>query len=299
MPAADRSITESALRRDRWIVIGGLAAITLLSWLYIVSGAGTGMSAWNMTAASLFPHRAAELQTGGDMPMEGPMEGMPMDGMPMGGMTQPPASWTPGYWIIMLLMWWIMMVAMMTPSAAPMILLYAGVTRHAQAHGRLQPGTVPTAAFAGGYLLAWLAFSLGATILMWAFDQSGLISAATMASRSAWLSGGILIAAGLYQLSPLKRICLRRCRHPAEFLSRHWRPGSAGALRMGIEHGVFCVGCCWILMALLFVGGIMNVLWIGILALFVIIEKLAPHGARWGWIGGAVLIAWGVATLYV
>jgi predicted metal-binding membrane protein len=290
----NRSLTESALRRDRWIVIAGLLALTLLSWSYIISGAGTGMSAWTMTTASLFPHRAAE------MSMESmSMGGMSMGGMSMGDMPMMPTSWTPEYWIIMLLMWWVMMIAMMTPSAAPMILLYAGVTRHAQAHGRMPPGNVPTAAFAGGYLLAWLAFSLAATILMRTLEQSGLLSAMTMSSTSAWLSAAVLVAAGLCQLSPLKRICLRHCRHPAAFLSRHWRPGSAGALRMGIEHGLFCVGCCWVLMALLFIGGIMNVLWIGILALFVIVEKLAPHGTGLGWIGGAVLIAWGVATLLV
>jgi predicted metal-binding membrane protein len=199
----------------------------------------------------------------------------------------------------MLLMWWIMMIAMMTPSAAPMILLYAGVTRRAQVQGRLRPGSVSTAAFAGGYLLAWFGFSLAATCLMWALEQTGLISAMTMASASAWLSAAVLVLAGLYQLSPLKRICLRHCRHPAEFLSRHWRPGSTGALRMGLEHGAYCVGCCWILMTLLFIGGIMNVLWIGILALFVIIEKIAPRGAVLGWIGGLILVAWGVATLLV
>jgi predicted metal-binding membrane protein len=278
MPAEDRSLAESALRRDRWIVIVGLAAMTSLSWAYIMAGAGTGMSLWAMTSASLFPHRMAE--------------------MPMGSMSMQPGAW-PGYWIIMLLMWWIMMIAMMTPSAAPMILLYGRATRHAQAGERLQQGAVPTAAFSGGYLLAWLGFSLIATLLMWALERTAFISAMTMSSTSAWLSAAILIFAGLYQLSPLKHVRLQRCRNPAEFLSRHWRPRASGALRMGLEHGLFCVGCCWGLMAMLFVGGIMNVLWIGILALFVILEKVAPRGPTFSWLGGIVLLAWGATTLVV
>jgi predicted metal-binding membrane protein len=279
MPAENRSLAESALRRDRWIVIVGLAAMTSLSWAYIMAGAGTGMSLWAMTSASLFPHRMAE--------------------MPMGSMSMPPGAWAPGYWIIMLLMWWIMMIAMMTPSAAPMILLYGRATRHAQAGERLQQGAVPTAAFAGGYLLAWLGFSLIATLLMWALERTAFISAVTMSSTSAWLSAAILIFAGLYQLSPLKHVCLQGCRNPADFLSRHWRPGVSGALRMGLEHGLFCIGCCWGLMTMLFVGGIMNVLWIGILALFIILEKVAPHGPRFAWLGGVVLLAWGATTLVV
>ena len=279
MPADDRSLTESALRRDRWIVIVGLAAMTLLSWAYIVAGAGTGMSLWGMTSASLFPHRVAEV--------------------PMDSISMQPGAWTPGYGIVMLLMWWIMMIAMMTPSAAPMILLYGWVTRHAQAGGHLQQGAVPTAAFAGGYLLAWLGFSLVATLLMWALEGAVFISAMTMSSTNAWLSAAILIFAGLYELSPLKHACLQRCRNPADFLSRHWRPGPSGAVRMGLEHGLFCVGCCWVLMALLFVGGIMNVLWIAILALFVTLEKVSPHGPRFAWFGGIVLLAWGATTLVV
>ncbi len=279
MPADDRSLTESALRRDRWIVIVGLAAMTLLSWAYIVAGAGTGMSLWDMTSASLFPHRVAEV--------------------PMDSISMQPGAWTPGYGIVMLLMWWIMMIAMMTPSAAPMILLYGWVTRHAQAGGHLQQGAVPTAAFAGGYLLAWLGFSLVATLLMWALERAVFISAMTMSSTNAWLSAAILIFAGLYELSPLKHACLQRCRNPADFLSRHWRPGPSGAVRMGLEHGLFCVGCCWVLMALLFVGGIMNVLWIAILALFVTLEKVSPHGPRFAWFGGIVLLAWGATTLVV
>jgi len=279
MAAEKSSLTESLLRRDRWIVLGGLVALTLLSWAYVLTGAGMGMSVRDMTIVSLFPHRMAQ--------------------MPMAGMSMQPGVWSPGHFVIVLVMWWVMMIGMMTPSAAPMILLYARATRHAQAAGKLEQGVVPTAAFAGGYLVMWLGFSLLAATLQWALERSGLVSAMMMASTSAGVSAAILVLAGLYQLSPLKHVCLRQCRAPAEFLSRHWRPGASGALRMGLEHGAFCVGCCWVLMALLFVGGIMNVLWIAVLAILVLLEKVAPHGA---WLSrgiGAVLLAWGATTLVV
>jgi predicted metal-binding membrane protein len=279
MRAENSSLAEDVLRRDRWIVLGGVAAITLLAWLYIVTGAGMGMSALETISFTLFPHRMAQ--------------------MPMEGMSMQPGAWTPGNWLMVLIMWWVMMIAMMTPSASPVILLHARATRHAQAQGQLPKGVVPTAAFAGGYLLAWLGFSIAAAVLMWLLESAGAISAMGMSSVSAWLSAAILILAGLYQLSPIKHACLQRCRTPAEFLSRRWRPGVSGAMRMGLEHGVFCVGCCWVLMALLFVGGVMNVLWIGLLALFVIVEKLAPRGPAVARIAGAVLVAWGAATLIV
>lgn len=279
MPAEELSFTERLLRRDRLVVGGGLVLLTALAWLYILAGAGVGMPAWHMISLSLFPHR--------------------LDEMAMGGMTMHPGVWSPAYWVIMLLMWWVMMVAMMTPSAAPMILLYARATRHAEGRGQLQPGIASTAAFAGGYLLAWLGFSIGATFLMWLLERTGALSVSRMASTGAWLSGGLLIAAGLYQFSPLKNICLRVCRAPAEFLSRRWRPRASGALRMGLEHGAFCVGCCWVLMALLFVGGVMNLLWVAILAILVLAEKLAPAGLWISRISGAVLVAWGVATLLI
>ncbi len=279
MLADNASLTERILRRDRWVVAAGLVVLTLLAWAYIMAGAGMGMPAWHMISVSLFPHRLAE--------------------MPMGGMAMHVGPWSVGHWLTVVAMWWVMMIAMMTPSAAPVILLYGRATRHAQAGGGLKQGVVPTAAFASGYLLAWLAFSVAATALMFGLERAGVVSPVSMGSRAAWLSAAILIAAGLYQLSPLKHACLRVCRSPAEFLTRHWRPGSLGALRMGLEHGVFCVGCCWVLMALLFVGGVMNPLWIAVLALVVLLEKVAPMGPWLARISGLVLLAWGAATLAV
>jgi predicted metal-binding membrane protein len=201
--------------------------------------------------------------------------------------------------MIILLMWWVMMIAMMTPSAAPVILLYARATRHGQAAGRLQQGVVPTAAFAGGYLLAWLGFSAVAATLHSLLERAGLVSAMMLSSTSAGVSAAVLIAAGLYQLSPLKHVCLNHCRAPVQFLSRRWRPGTSGALRMGLEHGAFCVACCWVLMALLFVGGIMNVVWIAALAILVLLDKVVPYGEWLARATGVVLLAWGVATLLV
>ena len=271
-------LTERLLRRDGWVVLGGMVAITLLAWAYILSGARTGMSVWGMTIVSLFPHRMAAT---------------------MGGMAIQPAMWSPSYWIIMLLMWWVMMIAMMTPSAAPMILLYARATRHVQEKHQLEEGPVPTSAFASGYLMSWLGFSLLAATLQWGLERSGGISSMLMVSTKARISSTILAFAGMYQLSPWKQMCLRHCRAPAEFLSRHWRPGAWGGLRMGLEHGAFCVGCCWMLMALLFVGGIMNVLWIAVLSIFVLLEKVASYGSWLARATGIVLLAWGVATLAV
>ena len=273
---------ERLLKRDRAITVAGLLVLCALAWLYILTGAGLGKSAWEMTSLSLFPYRAA-------MASGGAMTAM--------GMVAAPTMWGLDVWLLTIAMWWVMMIAMMAPSAAPAILLYARVHRHAQ--GQTQDGVAPTGAFAAGYLLAWLGFSLAAAASYWALEQGGLVSAMMMGSSSRWLSGGVLIAAGAYQFSPLKGLCLAQCRAPASFLTRHWRPGAAGAVRLGMLHGVHCVGCCWMLMALLFVGGVMNLAWIALLALLVLAERAAPAGQ---WIGracGGVLIAWGLATFLV
>ena len=257
-----------------------------LAWLYIVTGAGLGMSAWEMTTLSLFPHQQAA-----DM--------MPACPAWTWAARRRCGAWAFATWALMIAMWWIMMIAMMTPSAAPTILLYARVHRHAARAGPVQDRLAPTGAFAAGYLLVWLGFAVAAAALHWALERAGLVSAMMMGSQSRWLSGAVLIAAGLYQLSPLKNACLAHCRAPASFLSRHWRPGASGALRLGAMHGAYCVGCCWMLMALLFVGGVMNLVWIAALAVLVLIEKLLPAGPWVGRGAGVALIVWGVATLLV
>lgn len=283
---ADAPALERLLRRDRAVTAAGLAVLCALAWVYLLMGAGLGRSAWDATTLTLFPHKAAEA-----------MSAMP--GMDMAGMATPTAAWSTVAWVLTVAMWWTMMVAMMAPSAAPTILLHARVHRHALAQGQAAAGLAPTAAFAAGYLLIWLGFSLAATAAYWALERTGLVSTAMMGSQSKWLSGAVLAAAGLYQLSPLKNVCLSHCRSPAAFLSRHWRPGVLGAVRLGALHGAFCVGCCWTLMALLFVGGVMNLTWIAPLTVLVMAEKLVP-GGRWvARVAGVAMLAWGAATILV
>lgn len=187
----------------------------------------------------------------------------------------------------LVLMWWVMMVAMMLPSAAPAILLYARV-RETRADER---GIAQSWVFAVGYLAIWLLFSLAAAIAQHLLDEPSM----ALGNRTA--GAALLIAAGLYQLSPLKNACLSQCRTPAQFISRHWRPGWQGAARLGALHGAYCVGCCWLLMLLLFVGGIMNLLWITGLAIIVAVEKLAPRGEWIARTTGVALAVWGVVRL--
>ncbi len=208
-------------------------------------------------------------------------------------MTAMPPRWSAGTAVLMLAMWWIMMAAMMLPSAAPMLLLFAAINRGQRA--RRAPFTA-TGFFLCGYLLAWGGFSLVAVGLQWLLARTELLSA-TMQSTSAVLGGALIIVAGLWQLSPLKHACLRHCRAPAHAISRHWRRGRLGALRMGLGHGAFCLGCCWFLMGLLFYGGVMNIFWIIGLAVYVMLEKLAPAGHRLALLIGPALIACGAIVI--
>jgi len=259
---------EAVLRRERAVIIAGLVAIVVLAWAYVWQGAGMGMSAVSMTTLSLFPHRLA------DMP--GAMHSS---------------------WLIVVSMWWVMMIAMMTPSAAPLVLLYGAVLRRHAAPGRNT--YLLSLVLLAGYLVVWLAFSVVAAALQKALQPAGLLSEMMLWSRSAVLSAAVLAAAGIYQLSSLKQACLANCRSPVHFLTEHWRPGYFGSFMLGVHHGGYCVGCCWMLMVLLFVGGVMNLIWIALLTLFVLIEKLSPPGAVVGKLFGAVLIVWAVATLLV
>nr|MBA3318845.1 DUF2182 domain-containing protein [Gemmatimonadales bacterium] len=182
-----------------------------------------------------------------------------------------------------------MMVAMMLPSAAPMILLVATV--HRRRRERASPAA-PTAIFAAGYLLVWTCFSAAAALTQWGLHQAALLSPA-MASTNPVLGGLLLMIAGVYQWLPVKSACLSRCRSPLGFLSSEWREGSAGSLVMGLRHGLFCLGCCWVLMALLFVAGVMNLFWVAAIAWLVLVEKVARAGAWIGKVAGLALVAWG------
>lgn len=187
----------------------------------------------------------------------------------------------------LVVMWWLMMLAMMLPSATPAILLYGRVREV-----RGDAATVaPTWLFLGAYLSAWLLFSLVAA------SAQHLLISPSMALESRSATTTLLVVAGAYQLSPLKMVCLRQCRSPVEFLTRHWQPGVIGAIRLGIMHGTYCIGCCWMLMGLLFVGGVMNFVWIVALTLIVGIERLAPRGDWFGRGAGVALIGWGIARL--
>ena len=198
-----------------------------------------------------------------------------------------------GAFFSIFLMWAVMMVGMMLPSAAPTILLYGGMVRKSRERGRAMPAVY---VFVAGYVVAWTAFSVLAAALQVLLGHYALMSP-MMVSTSAVLSGAFLVAAGLYQWLPLKQAYLKTCRSPLQFFMMHWREGRTGALRMGLEHGVICVGCCWSLMLLLFVGGVMNLLWVAIVAGFILIEKLLPAGRLSGRFAGVGLTAVGLAAL--
>lgn len=213
--------------------------------------------------------------------------------MSMAGMPMEPMPWSPFYAALMFAMWWVMMIAMMVPSAAPTVLLFTAIKRK---QGAPVNPSAEACVFLGGYLLIWAGFSLVAALAQWGLERAGLLSMA-MASTSAVFAGVILLAAGLYQLTPIKSACLRYCQSPVLFLSRHWRPGAMGALRMGLRHGGYCVGCCWFLMALLFVSGVMNLVWIAGIACYVAFEKLLPFGHRLSRAAGVVLMFSGAIVL--
>jgi predicted metal-binding membrane protein len=211
------------------------------------------------------------------------------------GMAAMPAlrPWSIADALLMFVMWSVMMAAMMIPSAAPMILLHAAIIRK---RGAAKAATAETSAFAAAYLAVWTGFSALATALQWALEQAALLSP-MMVATSPYLGASLLIAAGLYQMTPLKHACLQHCRSPVHFLTSHWRKGAGGSLRMGLEHGLYCLGCCWVLMTLLFVGGVMNLLWIAAIAGFVLLEKIVPRGVLAGRIAGGVMILGGVWLL--
>lgn len=252
------------LRRDRRVVASALILVTLLSWMYILAGAGMGMSGVEMTRHSV----------------------MGMDMLVVG-------AWDLEFIVLMFLMWWIMMIAMMLPSATPMILLAAALNRKS-ASGQQPFGS--TGAFTLGYLLAWAGFSAMAVLAQWALQESALISG-MLRSTNTIFSALLLLVAGAWQFTPLKQACLRHCRSPVEYLIRHRGEGNAGALMMGVRHGLYCLGCCWFLMALLFVGGVMNLFWIIGLAIYVWIEKILPYGERVARVFGVILILVGTLML--
>jgi predicted metal-binding membrane protein len=253
-------LLENVLQRDRYIISGGLIFISLLSWAYII-----------------YLYRQMVV-----MDMDALFFSMPMS-----------PAWAFTDFILLFLMWFVMMIAMMAPSVAPLILLFAMASRQRKLQ---QAPFVPTIYLLSGYFIVWAAFSLAATSLQWLLQHISLLNP-EMKTTNKVLSGLVLIAAGIFQFTPLKNKCLQCCRTPIDFIHRNWKEGKAGALRMGLESGWYCLGCCWALMALLFVTGIMNILWIALIACFVLIEKIAAN-AKWvSIIAGILLIVYGVIFL--
>lgn len=248
-------------RSERVVIFAEVLALAGAAWAY------TAWGAWRMDHMDRAP--------GMFMPHAGP--------------------WHMTEWWLLFVMWAVMMVAMMLPSATPLILLFAETSRKRRAAGR---PALATPLFISGYLMVWVAFSLLATIAQWILHQTALLSP-MMKSRSALFGGCVLMAAGIFQWTPWKHACLRHCRSPLGFLLSHWHPGNVGALRTGLEHGVYCSGCCWALMALLFVAGVMNLLWVAIIAAYVLVEKIAPRGEWIGRVAGLALFGWGVFTIVV
>lgn len=245
--------------RERVFLAASLAMVVLLAWAYL----------WSLAAGM------------GAMSTESMPEAMP-------------SIWSYQETISLFIMWSIMMVAMMLPAAAPMILIFMSVQQRRSQAGR---ASHPTWIFVAGYLAVWTGFSLLATLAQWGMQQASVISSGMSVSHPA-LSAAILVLAGIFQWSPLKHACLSKCRSPLAFIMSHWRDGLLGALRMGFEHGAYCVGCCWLLMVLLFVAGVMNLLWVMAITAFIVLEKLVPKGELVARLSGLALIALGLGQFF-
>lgn len=263
-PGAARSPSPVAApsRRGRALIASCIVLITALAWAYLVH---------------------LDRQMSSSIEADTTMAKMGMV------MNQP---WGAGDLFFTFAMWAVMMVGMMTPAALPVLLLFAGA--HAQ---RAERGVALAVLLFGlSYVAVWLGFSACATVAQWALHQGAMLSP-TMTTSSTPAAGAILIAAGAYQLTPLKGGCLTQCQSPLGFLMSNWREGSSGALLMGLRHGAYCLGCCWALMGVLFVVGVMNLAWVGVLTVFILVEKIGPAGARVARVGGVILIAFGVTLI--
>jgi predicted metal-binding membrane protein len=246
-----------ALSREQAIVAVALAIIAGLAWVYTLL-------------------------------LSGSLAGLDLHGL----MAMPrPGEWT---WLdlaLTFLMWAVMMAAMMIPSAMPMILLFTAIEQRRGAAGTLSR----TSAFVSGYAAIWAGFSVLATLAQWGLHDAAMLASA-MGRLVPWAAAAMLALAGLYQFSPWKQTCLRHCSSPLEFLTAHWRPMGDGAVRMGIQHGAYCLGCCWALMLVLFVVGVMSILWVMLIAIAVLLEKLLPMRHRLRMALGAGLLAWSAAV---
>jgi predicted metal-binding membrane protein len=254
---------EILLKRDRYIVLAGLGGLTLLAWVYML-GEARGMALTGHCSCA-------------GMRMSGPDT----------------KAWSASTLLPLFLMWSEMMVAMMLPSAAPMILTFAAVNR--KRRERQQP-FVPTGIFLLGYLAVWTAFSALAAGAQWGLHSLALLSP-RMVSTCPLFGGALLLAAGAFQWTPLKKACLVHCRSPLNLLLTDWREGTFGAFRMGVTQGLYCTGCCWLLMLVLFAVGVMNMWWVALIAALVLVEKILPKGFLFGKLAGLALAAWGIKLI--
>lgn len=259
MTTLNQSPTTSRTRAiDRALVATSLLILTAGAWIYLIHDVASGSN-----------------------------------GLPACCLRPDPRYWGAVDFAALFVMWSVMMVGMMTPSAAPMVLMFAAINRRRREQQR---SFVPTALFLLGYLIVWTAFSAAASAAQYGLHRAALISPA-MVSTNRWLGAALLIVAGVFQFTPAKKRCLAHCRSPLDFLMTDWRDGQRGAIVMGLRHGAFCTGCCWLLMALLFVVGVMNLIWVAAITAFVVAEKVLPAGRWLARVGGAALILWGIVTL--
>ena len=256
----------SIYNRDRVIIIVAIVIITCVSWMYL----------FNLS---------------GDMDEMSSLESTTGLSRAMPNMV----PWGFSDWISMFVMWFVMMVGMMVPTASPMILMFSTVNQRKKEQN--QP-FVATAIFLSGYVLVWLGFSIGATATNWILHSNTLLSGIMGESTNNLFGGVLLISAGVFQWTPIKKACLNNCRTPMGFLMTEWKNGFYGALKMGLNHGIYCLGCCWLLMALLFVLGVMNLLWIAVLTTIVLFEKVAPKGNWVSRLTGIGFAVWGVMLLF-
>ena len=275
--AASHTSIEALLQKDKLVTVAAIAVLTAIAGIYTVFGVGMKMSAIEMTPGLTQSKMA--------MPNMEAMKKMVME----------PASWSITYGVLVFLMWWVMMVAMMLPSASPMILLYTALIRRTQEARNI---FWEVSLFVLGYLIAWAIFSIFAALLQSQLELRGWMSPMMMEATNNYLIVIILISAGVYQLTPLKTVCLEKCRQPASFLTGYKNTWVSSPLRIGLVHGFYCLGCCWFLMGLLFFGGIMNLYWIVGLIIFVAVEKLHEKGVFLGKVLGAGAILLGITFLF-
>ena len=286
---------QQAPLKDRMTVYLGVAAVLIMSWLYIL-----GMG-WQMNTLPFVDNPNSMMNMSMDKPvdMNKPMD---MNKSESHSILKTMLTWMPpmyGDWVfkdffLLFLMWAVMMIAMMTPSILPMLMLFT--TLNAKNAANNKP-TSSTLILLSGYLFSWVLFSLVITFPQYAMHKSGLLNP-MMEPMHAAIGAIFLILAGLYQFTPFKDACLTVCQSPLSFLMNNWRDGDLGTFLIGYKHGFYCIGCCWVLMLTLFALGVMNILWVMILTLFVLVEKLSyKHPLLFRRVTGLAFMAWGSSLI--